>query len=642
MSLLMRLWLSVLLTMLLALAASLVLHVASARSYLGQQLHAQSADAAAALALSMSQQSKDAATAELLLSALFDSGHFEAIRYRDVFGKVLVERQTMAPPPAAPAWFVTLTPLKFDAGTALVSDGWRQLGSVEVRASARYAHAALWQGATRQGALLILLCVVLCGALVLLLRWAARPLQAIVAQAAAIGQRRFELLPELAVPELRVVGRAMNAMVARVQGMFAEQASRIEQLRAEVGRDELTRLANRSFFLGSLRETLGDEAAAPNGGLVVVRLQDLLGVNRRIGRERADALIQASAAMLSRLLPEDDSGALAGRLNGAEFGVLLPGLGREAVERLCQQMLEGFDRLYRQEYADREPVAAIAWTPYLRGEVAADVLLRVDAALMRAETSQPPLAVANVESLALAARAEVWRERLEEALGARSFELAFFPVVRANGELLHEEGMLRLIDGDGQRISAGQFMPAAIRQGVNARCDLLALELALEHLACGKGEVAVNLSPLSVDAPGFLAGLRGLLAGSPALTPRLWVELSERGIAHVNQLAALADILQGHRVRLGIEHFGWQFAAMPRLHALSVDYLKLDGAFVDGIAAHDGKQRFVKAVVDVAAGLDIAVIAERVESEEEWRSLSQLGVAGLTGPVVTARLAAKG
>src|SRR4249920_556314 len=92
MSLLTRLWLSVILATLLMLCGSFVLSVLTARDYLTQQLYAQSNDSAASLALSMSQQSKDAAMSELMVSALFDSGHFETISYTDTAGHVLVER----------------------------------------------------------------------------------------------------------------------------------------------------------------------------------------------------------------------------------------------------------------------------------------------------------------------------------------------------------------------------------------------------------------------------------------------------------------------------------------------------------------------------------------------------------------------
>lgn len=640
MSLLTRLWLSVLCAMLLALTGSFALSVLTARNYLAQQLYAQASDGATALALSMSQQHKDVAMRERLVSALFDSGHFEAIVFRDVQGQILVERRTSAPAPAAPAWFVALVPLDALPGEALVSDGWTQAGSVQVNASARYAYGVLWRGtlslALTQFGIGFLLCFVVAA----LMRWTQKPLRAIVEQAAAIGFRRFVMLPEPAVPELRVVGRAMNTMVGRVQAMFAEQAARIEELRNDTNRDALTRLPNRSLFMGSLREALHDEQAAPGGALVVVRVLDLAGVNRRIGRERADILIQACASMLSDCVPLHDESATLARLNGAEFGVLLPELDGPASDDLCRKLLEGFERLYRQEYTDREPVAALGWTLYRRGEPLGDVMLRLDACLMQAESALPPLAGNAGETPYTAARSEEWRTRIAMAVSTRAFRLAFFPVLRAEGVLLHREGMLRMLDAEGQAITAGQFMPAASRLAMTAPLDLLSLELAVLHLNDEPGDIAVNLSPLSLADPAFLPGVQAILDQAGRRSTRLWVELSERGIAETGGLDALTDfatILSQHGCKLGIEHFGRHFAAMPRLHALSVDYLKLDGAFIADIDQNQGNQRFVKAVVDVARSLDIQVIAERVASEAEWRVLTDLGVAGVTGPAATAR-----
>lgn len=643
MSLLTRLWLSVLVAMLVALLGSFAVSVYTARNYLVQQLYAQAADGATSLALSMSQQRKDAAMRETLVSALFDSGYFESIVYRDAEGKVLLERQTHAAAPQAPAWFVQLLPLDAAPGEANVTDGWSQLGKVEVRSSARFAYAELWQGALKlaftQGVVGVLLCL----AVTFAMRWAQGPLRQIVEQALAIGHRRFITLPELRVPELRIVGRAMNTMVARVQAMFAEQAARIEELRGVANHDELTGLANRGLFVGSLRETLHDQQAAPAGALIVARLFDLAGTNRRLGRERADALVKATAAMLTDVLRqmEDDDPPMLGRLNGAEFALLLPGYDATQAESLSRRLLGEFSRLYRQEYVDREPVAALGWTLYHRGEAPSEVLLRVDACLMQAETAEPPLAGNADQTPPSAARNDAWQERIDEALAQRNFHLDFFPVVSADGQVLHREAMLRMRDGSGNLLTAGQFMPAASRLGRTASLDLLTLELAMLELERSPGDVAINLSALSLAEGGFIASAGGILRNAGERARRLWIELSERSIGPAGGVEGLADfaqIIAKAGARFGIEHFGRHFSAMPRLHALSVDYLKLDGAFVAGIEQNEGNQRFVKAVVDVARSLDIRVFAERVVSEAEWQTLSRLGVAGVTGPAVTARI----
>lgn len=641
MSLLSRLWLSVVIAMVLALCGNFAVSVYTARGYLVQQLYAQASDAATSLALAMSQQRKDAAMRETLVSSLFDSGYFESIIFRDVQDRIQVERHTQAPPPDAPRWFVKLLPLEAAPGEANVTDGWSQLGKVEVHASARFAYAELWHGTLKLAATQGVIGLLLCLAVVFAMRWAQKPLRAIVEQAVAIGHRRFITLPELRVPELRIVGRAMNTMVLRVQAMFAEQAARIEQLRSAANHDEMTGLANRNLFVGGLRDALHDEQAAPTGALVIARLLDLAGINHRLGRERTDALLQASAAMLQETLRQQDETATLGRLNGAEFGILLPGYDATATETLCRHLLGEFHRLYRQEYADQDPVAAIAWTLYQRGEDPATVMLRMDACLMQAETAEPPLAGNSGRNPYVAARSDTWRERIESALQRRDFHLDYFPVLRTDGSVLHREAMLRMRDSTGELFTAGQFLPAAARLELTTQLDLLTLELALLELERTNGDVAVNLSALSLTAHGFIAAARDMLRNAGERATRLWVELSERSIGSVGGVEGLADfatVLAQTGAKFGIEHFGRHFSAMPRLHALSVDYLKLDGSFVAEIDRNEGNQRFVKAVVDVARSLDIQVVAERVVTEAEWQTLSGLGVTGVTGPAVTARL----
>lgn len=134
MSLLRRLWISVVVAMAVVLAGAFTVSLLTARTYFEQQLQAQAGDGAVSLALSMSQQSKDVATAELLVTALFDGGHYQLIRFSDAGGKVLVER-SQPDGAGVPEWLVTLLPMDVRPGQALVSDGWRQTGQVTVIAA---------------------------------------------------------------------------------------------------------------------------------------------------------------------------------------------------------------------------------------------------------------------------------------------------------------------------------------------------------------------------------------------------------------------------------------------------------------------------------------------------------------------------
>ena len=92
MSMYRQLWLAIIVSMLLALAGSMLATLLSARAYLEQQLEMKNADNASALALSLSQQNPDIVTIELAVAALFDSGHYESIRIHDPHGKLIIER----------------------------------------------------------------------------------------------------------------------------------------------------------------------------------------------------------------------------------------------------------------------------------------------------------------------------------------------------------------------------------------------------------------------------------------------------------------------------------------------------------------------------------------------------------------------
>jgi diguanylate cyclase (GGDEF)-like protein len=641
MSLLRQLWITVIVASLIALLGSIGVSLYTARSYLEQQLLAQGSDAAAALALSMSQQPPDDTTAELMVTALFDSGHFELIRYTNQAGKVVIERRSDAPPSAAPTWFARLANLSARPGSAFVSHGWSQSGSVTIVAHKRFAYDALWRGTLQLLGLMVALAVLWGLAMNFVMRWLRRPIDQMVLQANAIGERRFITVDEPRVIELRVAVRALNLMVERVRTMFSEQANRIEELRTEANRDALTQLPNRSFFVGRLRDALGDESAAPDGALALVRLANLGQINRHMGRERTDALIKATADILCHAAAEESDHFIA-RLNGADFAWLMPGAEPERVRQRAVAIARALEALRQQGHAEDSPVGFVGFTLFKRGDELGSVLSRADMALMRAERGEEPEpAAASSRSASLAARSQnEWRVLLSGAVRNRSFALATFPVAHIDGSIWHEEAMMRMrAPDDGAPWTAGQFMPAADRLGMTVDLDLLVIELAMQRLIHSDASIAVNLSPISLLDLKFREGVQKLLATAPAAAGRLWMEVSEYGLDQgLSGLAAIAPILSQYGCKLGIEHFGRHFSAIPRLYAQRVDYLKIDGSFVAGIEENAGNQRLIKAIVDVARGLDIVVLAERVHNEAEWEALKELGVAGLTGPVVTERL----
>lgn len=640
MSLLRQLWIVVALSSLLAFAGGFVVNLTTAKRYVEQQLLTQGTDNAASLALSMSQQSKDAATIELMVSALFDSGHFRLIRFEDVHGKTVLERISQENTDTVPAWFTRMVPLKVEAGTGLVSDGWKQAGRVVVLAHERFAYQALWQGSLDFMGVMLLTFVLSGIAVTALIRWVRQPLHELVRQAEAISERHFLTITEPNVTELRRVVRTMNLMVERVKTMFHEQAARIEELRGAANRDGLTGLPNRDHFMGRLRQTLSDEGAAANGALLLLRLYNLTAINRQLGRNLADEYIRKIAQCLQNTLPADQEWLIA-RLNGADFAILAPGADQNTAQEQAIGLLRALESISMAGFTEDHNIGHIGIAFFQRGTAEGNILSVADQALAQAEAKGAnSFALGNPGTQGGISIVE-WQGILQDAITRKSFELASYPVLRIDGTLLHRELLLRLKRENGELMTAGQFMPMAARFSLLAALDLAAIELACERLQQDHVDLAVNISSASITTTGFLDGLQGLLKRYRSVSNRLWFEVNEFGLdGDYERLSAFAALGRSMECKIGIEHFGRQFGRIPALYDLRLDYIKIDGSFIRDIEQQPGNQQLVKAIVGISGGAGVLVLAEAVHSEAEWNTLRDLGVAGATGPLATRKEAA--
>lgn len=634
MSLFRQLWLAVIASTVIAFAGSFVVSMFTARQYLEQQLAVKNNDNAASLALSMSQLDKDPVTIELQVAAVFDSGQYARVCLVDPEGKTVIEKTSPPMAGTVPEWFVRLFPIESRPGMAQVSSGWNQFGTIELVSHSRFAYRELWEGGIK------LLFWFLLGGIGMgllgmqLLRRIKRPLDAVVGQARAISERRFVSIQVPETPELKSLASAMNAMVERLKAMFAEEAARLEQVRQEATLDSLTGLANRAFFLNQLEVALSNDDAATSGSLLMLRIADLAGINKRAGRETADELLRRIGSAFAEIAGSRPNAAAA-RLNGADFAVLLPGLSdpSEAAEKLLHVMRD----LSSAGLIDSERIAHLASGTYQHGQSIGNLLSHIDAALASAE-GQSGLAWCRAESGCeqIATSNADWKKLLEGAIEMHRLRLIEFPVAANGGQLLHLECPLRLqASENGEWLAAGSFMPMASRLAMTSELDLAVARLALDRIAAGTPAVAVNLSGESILSPAFRSSLQALISARKDLAPRLWLEVPEIGaFQHFEEFQAFCNSLRPFGCRLGIEHFGRQFSEIGRLHDIGLDYLKVDGSFIRAIDSQPGNQAFLKGLCSIAHNIGLTVIAESVQTPAELAMLPALGFDGATGPAI--------
>jgi len=638
MSLIRQVWLLLSVTLVLAFAGAIGVSVHAARHYLQAQLIVKNNDTAQSLALTLSQLRGDPAALEvareLAISSQFDTGFYERIRLVGVNGRILVDKQAEPHPQAAPAWFVALLGLAPADGVAQVSDGWRQVGHLEVRSQSAFADDELWKSTLHTvGVLAALLLAAGLFSTVGVNRIRV-PLLRTVDQARAITERRFVTVDEPEMPELRNVTRAMNAMVGRVKAMFDEQAGQVELLRREAHCDPLTGLSNRAHFLGRMKVMLDSEDGAASGALVMVRLVELQSLNRTLGRTATDRLLQdAAAAMVESA--RRHAAAEVGRLNGSDFALALP-----EVDSLRESAVDVGARLRSllrvHDGGAHVVVGAVRWT---HGAPVSSLLAAADQALARAESRGPYTVEADDGAADGNALGEdAWRHRIQTALAERNAQLVDFPLVSRTGELVHLESPLRLRLGEeGALVSAAQWLPMARRAQLTADVDLLAIELALLAIAADSQPRSINVSPSSLADSAFSARVRALVTTHAAAAKRLSLELAEAGaVRQLHLVRELAEQLHGSGTRIGLEHAGERLAESRGLLEAGLDFVKLDASLLQGLAGDPARAQHVAGTVRMLHGIGLRVYAEGVTEVEDASALWAAGVDGLTGPVLQA------
>lgn len=635
MSLFKQLFIAVCSLMLVSFVGSFLISVESSRDQQVGQLRAHAQDTATALGLSLGPYARDQAMLELMVSSVFDSGYFESIRLIEPeTGTVLVERSGAPVARTAPDWFARLIDLEPARGDAILSDGWRQAARVEVVSHPLFALGKLWQsalGILLWLALITVLCIVLGG---LLLKRQLRPLNYMVEQSNAISRREFLSLPELPrTPEFRRVVAAMNQMVEKLKALFAEEAARSERLRDEAYRDPLTGLANRRQFEQQLRSRLTAEDQAASGYLLLARINDLAGLNQRIGGERTDSLICAVAGQLRQLT---GGRYLLARTRGGEFAVLGTGLQQDEARQLAVQLEQQMESLHQTGAGDCWPVVHIGLTPFAPGDASAELYQALDHALTEAMAGAAQCGWAlhdHRDSPSAADGTHYWHDLLVTALEQNRVQLFFQAVVSAGESegILHHKVLARLPDSDGQLLVAAQFLPWVERLGLMARLDLLMLDKVLQHMRVHRQPLALSLSGHILRDAAALESLYRQLKLEPELAQQLTLELDEDDLPDQSSVEQLALRLRELGVALGLQHFGGCFSMIGNLAHLGLGYLKVDGSYLRNIDQEGDKRLFIESLIRAANSIDLPVLAERVETEGEWQVLRDMGMAGGQG-----------
>lgn len=605
------------------------------RSYVSGQLAGHARDGATAIGLSLSNaiDGSDPVAAASLIDAVFDSGRYLSVSYRNHQGEQIAGRARALSDVTVPAWFRSVAELPLPVAEAEVVRGWRRLGTVQVISHPGRAYQDLW----RITLVLIASSVVIGGiglfVLYLLLRRTLRPLHDLEQQAQALGQRDFRRrVPVQSTREINRVTDAMNQMAGDLGHLFEGQAKLIQHLRRVSNEDAVTGLASRTAFDQRLKVEVESEEKAAPGVLMLIQLAGFAGFNQAYGRSEGDRLLLRVAGVLSEFVVAH-VGAFAGRRAGAEFALFLPGVLPADAGVWCRQLVESLDGLYADLAAPMDTAVHGGLASTREGHDARDLMVAADEALRVAQTGE----VSGCHQVAPDRNGhhspDAWRVIIQRAIRDDTLSLWLQPMVHEDRLVpVYHQVFSRIETPDGP-LKAGVFVPMAERFGLIAGIDRLLVQRVLAMLVEHPEQpLAMSLGSASVASESFRRELLDELARAGPVVRNLWLGISEHTIQHHRTAVGLLMRSLG---RLGVpvlvDRFGVGRVPFSYLRNLRFQALRIDNSFIHDIDSHDDNRFYLESVLAIAHSRGVKVFAAGVETAAEYSVLCGLGIDGAMG-----------
>ncbi len=617
----------------------------STRSFLIDQLESHAQDTATSLGVSISQYTieNDMPAVQSMINAVFDRGYYRIIRYTDTQGNIIIDRGLDVTIENVPQWFISLVPLKTPEASANVMANWRQAGTVYVKSHPGYAYKTLWENVVRMTVWFLA-----CGVLVLIaggfgLRLLLQPLVLLERQADALCKKKYEIQEHLPkTKELRRVFEAMNRMTSKVREMFEEQVAITEGLRKSAYNDSLTGLGNRRYFESQIIARLDRQDTTTQGVLVLVQLNGLHALNQQKGFQAGDDLLKRIGDLLQEATKPYAKTVLA-RLTGGDFGIFVPDGSSWDAESIAETVSVQLNQAVVEKLTLTDNVGHVGAISYESSTTLGRMLSEADLALRSAQqagSNKWSVHSLTEETGKMPLGQQQWKETLEQALTQRKIILFSQSVVNTydRNDIIHLEIFSRIVQDDGKFLSAGVFMPFTERLHLVSTLDRIALEdvMELDAAKMSVDRVAVNVSPASIQNDSFRRWILFAIENLPKKAPRINFEFSELGaVRHLELIKEFSSVARKYGHLVGLDHYGQSFSHLGYLKSLRPDYVKIDKAYTGELKDAENNSRFfIGCLCSVAHSLDITVIAEGVETEQQWLLLKELNLDAIQGYII--------
>jgi diguanylate cyclase (GGDEF)-like protein len=439
------------------------------------------------------------------------------------------------------------------------------------------------------------------------------------------GTWRYDGLPRASgLLAAAAIAAAIVRMVLTVRAVES-----LADARQQARTDDLTELPNRRRFLEILdRDLHGRDPRTPLA-VAILDLDRFKEINDSFGHHLGDQLLRKVADRLGQAV--GTTGVLA-RLGGDEFGVILTTAEVDRAREITAGLLAALRRPFDLEQIALHVDASIGVAAFPdHGTDRSTLLRRADTAMYVAKTDHSGVAVATGAADNDAGRRRLTTlEELRTGLDRGELTLHYQPQMHlASGTVSAVEALVRWNHPSRGVVYPDGFLPIAEHAGLMGRITLQVLEMALQRIHSWRAEglnltVAVNLSASNLQDPDLPSYIADALLHHGVPPAALHLEVTEEVLMRdAVRATQVLTALRSMGIRLAVDDYGTGYSSLAYLHALPVDDLKLDRAFVSRCDTDPRSAAIVKSTVELAHNLDMRMIAEGVENEAVLDRLRQ-------------------
>lgn len=409
--------------------------------------------------------------------------------------------------------------------------------------------------------------------------------------------------------------------------------------------DELTGLPNRSLMkrrLGEMKHSC--RVSGVYGALMVLDLDDFKEVNDTLGHDGGDELLKQVGARLSALIRDGDTVARAG---GDEYVIIVGNLGHDEaraaakVFEMTERIRQDLSRPYAIHDAEVHSSPSIGVALFNGdSEYDGEILKHADMALYRSKCggkNQASLFDLDLKHSILLRAAKLADMRV--AVAREEFCLYYQPVVDVHLQVIGCEALIRWQHPRVGLVAPNHFISLAEQSGLIVEIGEWVLREACQQLrswsresARSKWKLSVNVSAKQLRDPDFPAMVKRIVEEHQIDPSLLWLELTESMFhARPEQPVAVMSELKKIGIRFSMDDFGTGYSSLASLKDLPFDQLKIDRSFVKDLMTHPRGKAVARTILDLATALDLHVVAEGVDSMEQFHFLQEHGCPAFQG-----------